>query len=220
MLSGPEPPAGQRALSKHRIEALTDGVYAIAITILVLELKLPEATAVRSQADLVQALVHLIPKFVAWIISFFVLAIFWVANHRLFQWIKSVDPKLLWITILTLMGASFLPFGSALVGEFSHAFISQAIYAADMGAMGLLTLWMLSHLERHPELCHEAMPAGVLKAARIRCWGIVATAALAVAIAAVDPRFGTMAFVLMGFIARASRRHERTPPLPQQATAP
>ena len=150
MISGPEPP--QPGLSKHRLEMLTDGVYAIAITLLVLELKVPDHAAGDTRTDLLQALGHLIPKFVAWLISFFVLCIFWIANYRMFLWVRSVDMKAMWITLLTLLGASFFPFASALVGEHAGAFVSQAVYASDMAFMGLMTLWLLGHLERHPEL--------------------------------------------------------------------
>lgn len=216
MISGPEPP--QPGLAKHRLEMLTDGVYAIAITLLVLELKVPEHAGGEGHGDLLQGLGHLIPKFVAWLLSFFILCIFWIANHRMFLWVRAVDPKAMWITLLTLLGVSFLPFASALVGEHASAFISQAIYAADMAFMGLMNLWLLGHLQRHPELCHEAIHAGVFRGARFRCWGIVGTAALAVAIAFVQPRFATSAFGLMALVTPASRKYERRPDPPAETT--
>jgi uncharacterized membrane protein len=218
MTSGPEPPPS--GLSKHRLEMLTDGVYAIAITLLVLELKVPGHAAGESQVDLLHALGHLIPKFVAWLMSFFILCIFWIAHHRMFLWVRSVDMKAMWITLLTLLGASFLPFASALVGEHASAFISQLIYAADMAFMGLMNLWLLGHLQRHPELCREDIHAGVFRGARFRCWGIVGTAALAVAIALVEPRFATSAFGLMAVVSPASRKYEQRPAAPTAVKEP
>ena len=69
-------------LSKHRIEALTDGIYAVAMTLLVIELKLPAHELIHSQADLINAVGHLLPKFIAWLISFLVLSLFWLGHHK------------------------------------------------------------------------------------------------------------------------------------------
>ena len=82
-------PAGDhdpgRGLSAHRIEALTDGIYAVAMTLLVIELKLPDHQAVHGAEALAQALADLLPKVLAWFISFSVLAIFWFGHHRTFS---------------------------------------------------------------------------------------------------------------------------------------
>lgn len=74
--------AGTFCVTKHRLEALTDGIFAVAMTLLVIELKIPEMAHPRTEAQFLGALGHLIPKFIAWLISFFVLAIFWVSHHR------------------------------------------------------------------------------------------------------------------------------------------
>src|SRR6266567_4277303 len=200
MLGRPELPPKHEGLSKNRLEALTDGVYAIAITLLVFELKVPEPGQVRTDADLVKALWALAPKFTSWVISFLVLAIFWVANHRLFQWVRSVDVKLLWISLFSLLAATFVPFASALVGEFPAALASQALYAADMAALGLIANWQLSHFVKHPELCHSPLPHSVVRGARMRSWGTIAIAVFVVVIVVFDLWFGTIAFTLMLFI--------------------
>lgn len=197
---------GQPTLSKHRVEALQDGVYAIAITLLVLELKLPDHHGVHGQAELLQALVDLLPRLGAWLISFFVLAIFWASGHRAMHWLKVVDGKLVWINIVMLLFASFMPFASSLVGEFPQYFVSQAVYAGTMGALGLCALWQLRYLVAHPELCHQPMPEALRKAAQLRCLGVVATAGTAVLIACWQPVFATTAFMLMWVFVTLSRR--------------
>jgi uncharacterized membrane protein len=85
MSNEPRPAALRGHLPKHRLEALTDGVFAIAITLLVLELRLPGPEAVAAAGGLNGALLHLLPRFVAWVVSFFVLAIFWAGHHRIFD---------------------------------------------------------------------------------------------------------------------------------------
>jgi uncharacterized membrane protein len=201
-------PASAALMNKHRLEALTDGIYAVAMTLLVLELKLPESGAPPNESAFLTQLLHLTPKFVAWVWSFFILGIFWIAHHRVFDYLRAVDAKLLWVNLLTLLFASLVPFSSALVGEHSRFFSAQVFYAANMALLALLTVVQISHIERHPELCATALPAHIARGARFRCWSLAAVAALAVALAAFDPRYGTLAFLLMFPLARISRRRE------------
>jgi len=197
-----------RVLSKHRAEALVDGIYAVAMTLLVLELKIPESAVFHSAAEFHAQLLHLIPKFVAWLISFFILALFWISHQRAFHYLRVIDMRLLWIQIYSLLFASLLPFSSALVGEHAQYFAAQVFYAANMAALALLAVWQISYLEAHPNLCDPAVPWYVAKGARFRCWSIVAVAALALVIASFAPPFGTLAFALMAVLARVGRRIE------------
>jgi uncharacterized membrane protein len=194
-------------LAKHRVEALNDGIYAVAMTLLVLELKIPESARLDDEAAFVAQLAHLAPKFVAWVISFFILGVFWISHQRAFHFLRAVDSRLLWVNLIALLFASLLPFSSALVGE--HPFFSaQVFYAANMAALALLAIAQISYVEKHPELCHVPVPPHIARGARFRCWSLVAVAGLAVALAAIDPRIGTAAFMLMILLARASRRRE------------
>lgn len=101
---------GQPQLRKHRIEALVDGIYAVAMTLLVIDLRLPEHAHLASEEALRGALVGLVPNLISWLVSFFVLAIFWIANHRLYSYVRHADQRLLWLTVLSLSGASLRPF--------------------------------------------------------------------------------------------------------------
>ena len=71
-------------LSAHRSEALVDGIFAVAMTLLVIELKLPDHASIHTSADLADALVGMLPKAFAWLLSFFVLVLFWSGHHRVF----------------------------------------------------------------------------------------------------------------------------------------
>ncbi len=121
-------PQPRHLLSKHRLEALADGIFAVAMTLLVIELKLPDHGLVHSPHDLVNAVGQLLPKFIAWIISFFVLAIFWFGHHRLFQFVHNVDGKLIALNVLLLAAVSLMPFSSALAGEYAPILVSQIVY--------------------------------------------------------------------------------------------
>jgi uncharacterized membrane protein len=200
--------AGDRLVHKHRVEALNDGIYAVAMTLLVLELKLPENLLHASDAEFSQALANLFPKFIAWLLSFFILALFWIGHQRAFHYVRHVDMKLTWINVLALLFASLMPFSSALIGEHSQRFASQLFYDANMAALAIATLLQLAHIGAHPELCDPPIPRALLAGARFRCWSLVALALAGVAIASWQPRFGTLAFVLMFLLARIGRRVE------------
>lgn len=214
------------SLPKHRVEALTDGIYAVAMTLLVLELKLPDIAGPVTEPVLGAELLHLLPKALAWVISFFILATFWLSHQRAFQHVCRVDTRLAWINVVSLMLASLLPFSSALVGEYPGLFAPQVVYAGNLAALALAAIWQVDHLERHAELCiPPSFPRAVARATRFRCWSLAAVAALAVTIALFDPRFGTVAFMLMIVLRRIGRARESraaapTPPTSSERSSP
>ena len=200
-------------LSKHRIEALTDGIFAVAMTFLVIELKLPAHELIKSQADLINAVGHLLPKFIAWIISFLVLSLFWLGHHRLFQFVRHVDGKLVGLNLLQLGFASLIPFSSALSGEFGNTIFSQVFYSLNMAALSIVAILMARYIYRHPELCVHPMAENAYRAARFRIGGLIMISAVAVAIAVALPGSGAgnIAFMLMMVILPISRRIEARP---------
>jgi uncharacterized membrane protein len=201
--AGAEPHTG---LSKHRLEGLTDGIFAVAMTLLVIELKVPEHDTVHGPADLAQGVLRLAPTFAAWIISFFVLAIFWFSHHRLFHYVRVVDGRLLWLNILYLGFVSLMPFSSALAGSYARMLFSQSFYSANMMMLSLLGLLKYRHVFRHPELWAAPMTVGFYRGARFRTLGLIVVALVAVGIAMIAPGAGNMAFCLMLPISLLSRR--------------
>ena len=98
-------------LPLNRSEALTDGIFAVAMTLLVIELKLPEHGLVHSAGDLHAALLALLPKAIAWVLSFFVLALFWIGHHRVFAHVRRADARLVVFNLLELAAVSLMPPG-------------------------------------------------------------------------------------------------------------
>jgi len=196
---------GGSGLSVHRSEALTDGIYAVAMTLLVIELKLPEHGA----DDLAHALVNLLPKVLAWVISFFVLAIFWFGHHRAFSHVRRADSKLVTLTIVQLAFVSLMPFSSSLVGEYGRELLAQIIYSLNMFALAVVGLLTWRHIRFHPESALMAIPAPIYRGVRIRLLGLMLISVVAVGIGWVLPTAGNMAFMLMAVIIPLSRRAER-----------
>ena len=108
-------------MSKGRLEAFSDGVFAIIITIMVLELHAPEGNTF-------EALRPLLPKFISYILSFTYVAIYWNNHHHLFQVVKRVNGKVLWCNILLLFFISLIPFVTAWMGENHFSASPVALY--------------------------------------------------------------------------------------------
>ena len=104
-------------LSKTRIEALTDGIFAIAITLMVFDIKVPAVTQM-NQLNLRHELIQLWPRFLAYVISFVMLGVYWVGHHNQYHYIRRTDRPFLWINIFFLMGISLIPFSTGLLGQF------------------------------------------------------------------------------------------------------
>lgn len=92
-----------------RLEAFSDGVLAIVITLLVLEIKVPHLQSPQRAEDALRGLSGLAPKFLGYVLSFIFIAVFWINHHRFFQLIERVDNGLLWLNILLLLAISSRP---------------------------------------------------------------------------------------------------------------
>lgn len=135
--------------SNERLMAFSDGVFAITITLLLLEVKVPEITSTPI-AELPSALWHLIPKILGHLISFIVLGMYWVAHHNLFAHIRRHDHVLLWLNILLLLCTASIPFPTGLLGEYPDAQISVVLYAAVLALTGIamLLIWWYATTHR------------------------------------------------------------------------
>ena len=117
-------------MTKGRLEAFSDGVFAIIITIMVLELRPPHGTDPDS-------LLGVWPVFLSYVLSFLILAIYWVNHHGLFQMAQHVDTGLLWSNNALLFTLSLVPFSTAYMGENDFAPFPTAVYAASLFLCGV-----------------------------------------------------------------------------------
>ena len=120
-----------------RVEAFSDGVFAIAITLLVLEIRVPPS----SDRRLVAELLHLWPSYLAFLASFMTIGIMWLNHHRLFTLIKKSDDGLIVINLALLMGITWIPFPTALVAEHlrrTEGVAAGVLYAGSFAAIALV----------------------------------------------------------------------------------
>ena len=119
-------------ISKGRIETLTDGIFAIVMTILVLELVLPHIPQSEVYKELPKHLLELWPVFLSDVTSFIILGFFWMSHDKQFHYIKRVNGTLLWISIFYLMFIALIPFSTILIGEYGDQQISVLIYGVNL----------------------------------------------------------------------------------------
>lgn len=130
------PEAGK---DRDRIVNLSDGVFAIAITLLVLDIRVPEIPDAMVASELPAALLSLWPKYLGYVLSFVVISTFWVVHHSIFRPIREYDRGLLYLNLVFLMFVAFVPFPTSLLGEYSDHQLPVAIYAGTL-AIGRLLL--------------------------------------------------------------------------------
>jgi len=127
--------------SPHRIEALADGIFAVAMTLLVLELHVPELGKHASESEVMSALGELVPKILSYASGFVILGTLWIGHHFQFHYIKRSSRALLWINLSFLLVISSLPFFVALVGTYSNTHIASVLYGtASFLAMTILLI--------------------------------------------------------------------------------
>ena len=149
--------------SKTRVEAFSDGVFAIIITLLVLEIKVPHVEHHDSVPDLLHSLLGLTPKLVSWIISFLIVCVIWVNHHRVLESIKAVDNPLLWLNANLLLWCSFIPFPTALMGDYVHNPLAVFFFGIVMSFAALGFTFIRMYLKKHPELLQVPPAPGLHK---------------------------------------------------------
>lgn len=121
----------------NRLFAFSDGVFAIAITLLALDLKVPSLLP-EEVGRLPAELLRMAPSFLSYVISFVVTGAYWNAHHRMFRLIGRYDNKLLWLNILFLMTLCFLPFPTLMINRYQNQIFPTIFYAASVALIGLM----------------------------------------------------------------------------------
>lgn len=149
--------------TSERLSALFDGVIAICITLLVLELKLPEVQGDGSEMLLHDALIEQIPEIVAWIISFIMIARIWQEQHIIWMYISGCDRWSIILTFFLLAACSLIPFGSYLVGKYPSEPIVVLIFSVLMVVNSLLVAALAAYVIRNDHLHRERGQVMILK---------------------------------------------------------
>ena len=197
----------------HPLERLiffSDAVFAIAITLLVIEVRPPHLSFHATDRQHLVALAQLIPSFVAFFISFFVIGAFWAGHHRAFSLSRHWSPKLLFPNIMMLCAVAFMPFATAYMGLNMGQRVPSMLYDAVLLATALLNIRLVALATSPPVVDENADPLTIART-RARGWGVAAGAMIAFLLTFVFPpisQFGLMTIPLWlrVSIARAERK--------------
>lgn len=149
--------AGRQTFNSDRVIAFSDGVIAVAITLLVLDLKLPEGV---TDAQLGVVLSNNLHSLGVYVLSFLVVGLLWMGHHEQFSHIKGVDAVLIWLNLFYLMTIGLIPFTTSLLSDHTTS-LSTVLYAVVLVITSLLSAAMWWHAGRDPQLMSADVPASV-----------------------------------------------------------
>lgn len=138
-----------------RIDAISDAVFGVAMTLLVLEIKIPEFEERITELELVAAFWGLMPKFLVYFLSFMTAGIFWTGQSAQFRYIRTSDRNLNWINLLFLLFVSTLPFSTAFLGDHITFKFSIFLYWLNVFLMGLMLYINWEYASRHNFITSE-----------------------------------------------------------------
>jgi uncharacterized membrane protein len=160
--------------SSRRLEAFSDGVFAIAITLLVLDLAVPPREG-SPEGHLAGELGHQWPSYFAYLVSFLVIGIIWVNHHTVFDRVRLIDRPVMFVNLALLLIVSAIPFPTHLLAEYltagSDSHVAAAVYSATMFLMGIAFALLWLTITRDARLLHEHVDRAASRAA-IRRFGL------------------------------------------------
>lgn len=192
-----EPETG---LSFERVVFFSDAVFAIVITLLVLELKVPHI-AEHTDSALRHALFELGPRVIGFVVSFLIIGVMWMEHHRIFRYIDNYNAGLLWRNLLLLLCVSFVPFPTALFSENFWSRTAFILYTGSFGAVATAKLWIWRHAVTSGLLKKSVGPELERRISR-RSLAVPLACALAIALSFVSVLVAPIAFALIPVFAR------------------
>lgn len=202
----PEPVADESLqLGLERIVFFSDAVFAIAITLLALEIRLPEGDF-SDNAALTRALLAMWPKYLAFGISFWVIASFWLGHHRMFLRIKRFDRRLILLNFVLLMLIAFIPFPTTLISEYGNR-TASIFYASTMVAIGLTLAAMTVYAAGPGHLVDETVESIWRQRGLWRSLAVAGVFALSIVIAFFSADLAMYSWLLLAPVSFLGRDH-------------
>jgi uncharacterized membrane protein len=214
-MTTPDPPTppqawedGVATTATGRLEAFSDGVLAVSATLLVLDIKTPEAG---DGGSIWLFLGHQLPTLAAYVTSFLTILIFWVNHHALFHSVMRVDRLSLFINGLMLLAVSFISYATSVLGHAlqsgQHDNQAAVLYALTLAVASTCFTFLWSHLGTHPELLRPGARAGATRALRrSRVGPVLYLAASAVALLSAPASLSVDAVIALYFAVLPHRR--------------
>lgn len=139
-------------ISRNRLEALVDGIFAFAMTLLVTGLVIPRLSKTEAETMLAASIAEMRSEFVSFLVAFFVLASFWQMHHRQFHYVRVVDSGIIRITLFILACVVLMPFTTNISGDYSDVQVAVNLFHTNMFGLGLFFLIHWWYLTRTPNI--------------------------------------------------------------------
>lgn len=185
---------------KNRIEALADGIFAVAMTLLVLDVKLAAGESYATDSALWARLVALEHTFGIYFVSFVVLGMFWIGHHTQFHYVRYVDHRILWLNLIFLFLITSVPFSTDLLGDFHHLRVPYLLYSGEIVLLAGLLLLQIFYLRRNPHLAEGDLTPQVTRHIILRTGAFGALPLLSLVFAYFDSRFAIYCYLLMAIV--------------------
>jgi len=192
--------SGRKTFNSDRVITFSDGVIAVAITLLVLDLKLPEGV---TDAQLPGVLSNSLHSFGVYVLSFVVIGLLWMGHHEQFSHIRRVDILLIWLNLLYLMTIGLIPFLTSLLSDHASA-LPTILYAGVLVTASFLSAAIWWHAKRDPELIAPDLPESVRREGLLAPLLTGCVFALSIGIAAIwgatPAQWSWMLLIPMGYV--------------------
>lgn len=183
-------------MSTSRIETLADGIFAVAMTLLVVNLHIPESIRL-TDMQLHVVLINQAHKFSNYLISFLLTAVFWISHHRQHHFIKRTDYVHLWINIFILMFVVLVPFSTSLVGDYGGTKTAEAFFAVNMIIIALLFLVNWLYATKNYRLIESDTSYEIIKDVTRRISLFIAVSVLALILSFFVPPWSSLTYLLI-----------------------
>ncbi|MCQ1538393.1 DUF1211 domain-containing protein [Methanocalculus taiwanensis] len=181
---------------KNRLEALTDGIFAIAMTILVLGIEVPSVHLHNNALSVVESIV---PDIYHYTLAFLMLMVFWVIHHRQFAKIDHIDSIILWVSGISLLFIALIPFTTALSTEFHGDHLAPVFLEANLLIVGCIYAFFWYYSVKNG-LIKSGVPTELIMVSSQRTLIIPITSVIAIGIALAGSTYSTMAYLAIPFV--------------------
>ena len=194
-------------LSKHRLEALLDGVFAIAMTILVLNIDVPPNLKISESGALLNALQKMIPTFFNYVISFIILASVWVNNNHQFRYIKLTDKTHIWLYLWSLLFIVLIPFSTSLMGDYSGLIVAELFFHLNLLCIGIFSIIKWNYIIKNQHLLQQdKYDIWDIRKDRRTSLVFIIVPLIAICVTFWVPEWSTLSYILIPFIASILRK--------------
>ncbi len=196
-------PPQQHDTGYERLVMFTDGIFAIAITLLALEIRIPE---LENHAELGQAIINLLPQIFVFVLAFMQVGILWLAHQRMFRNIVRTDSTFMWISLIYLMLIAFLPVPSGTLARYGSEFPAVEFFAITLVLVGVVELIMWQYASSNRRLLHSDVTDLQIKETQWRTYYMIAVFGVSILIAFASPLLAMLSWILLLFTRGLVRR--------------